>query len=289
MLVNADDDLKAEALIINSEKPDRARLLSLQGHGAGALYNSVAYGETAVKCSDWVHGRRVRFGLPPAHGVIKCFCGKDLSQDTLLDRSNLECEHPLACNVLSKAKIVRHNGILKVIFAACNEAGIPSHREPRTLLEDEKRPDAFHRFTTKDALTDVVVPHPSAKAYVKGGSWRKKGMAAGRSANYKDNKYRLTAINECATFFPLAVETYGYMHVAMHKFLKMVASAAVEAGLSHEPAGAFPTAKIQAGRHYATLLTRVSVALLKGNAHCAFFFARMADKSINAAAVHYFA
>ena len=42
VLVNADDDLKAEALIINSEKPDRARLLSLQGHGAGALYNSVA-------------------------------------------------------------------------------------------------------------------------------------------------------------------------------------------------------------------------------------------------------
>ena len=40
----------------------------------------------------------------------------------------------------------------------------------------------------------------------------------------------------------------------------------MDAGLCTEPAGAFPTPKIQAGRLLNKTLTRVSAALLKGNA-----------------------
>jgi hypothetical protein len=278
VLVNADDDLKVGTIMDGLSKPDKARFLSLRGKGASAFYNSCD-GEFAVRCAHWQHGRRVRFGLPAALGVFSCQCGKDL-RGALTDREHEDTEHALSCYTLNAAKTRRHDGLVGTISKFCHEGAIPTTIEPRPPSGvDRKRPDTAHNFTGKEVVTDVTVPHPSAKSYVRWGSWKEEGQTAKLAHQKKNDKYRALAVREGVTMMPLAIETYGWAHPGVHAFLKLVAKETVDAGLSDQSAGAFPTPKIMIGRHYAYLLKRLSVTLLKGNAEAVIDFARKANKS----------
>jgi hypothetical protein len=93
-------------------------------------------------------------------------------------------------------------------------------------------------------------------------------------------------MKEGANMMPLAIETYGWAHPEVHAFLKIVAKETVDAGLSDLSAGAFPTPKVMIGRHYAYLLQRLSVTLLRGNAQAVIDFARKANKSGGSAEVY---
>jgi hypothetical protein len=206
----------------------------------------------------------------------------------LTDREHEDTEHALSCYTLSAAKIRRHDGLVRTIAKFCHEGAIPTTIEPRPSAGvDRKRPDTAHNFTCKDVVTDVTVPHPCAKTYVKRGSWKEEGITAKWAHKKKANKYRALAVREGVTMMPLAIETYGWAHPEVHAFLKLVAKETVDAGLSDQSAGAFPTPKIMIGRHYAYLLQRLSVTLLKGNAEAVIDFARKAYKSARAKPAHW--
>ena len=130
------------------------------------------------------------------------------------------------------------------------------------------------------------VLHPSGKSRVNAGAWKKAGHAADQAYRVKNNKYRPLALREGATMMPLAIETYGWAHPEVHAFLTIVAKETVDAGLSDQSAGAFPSPKVMIGRHYSYLLQRLSVTLLRGNAQAVIDFARKANKSSWSAAAH---
>ena len=285
VLVNADDNLTMPAITENLSDVDKARFISLRGKGASGFYNRCDYGEFGFTNADWILGRRFRFGLHPVpdDGVCVCECSKDLTA-AIADRFHDEAEHPIACYKFSAAWIRRHDAIVRVVSKACHEGAIPTTVEPRPLsLTDRKRPDTTHQFTGSDVRADVTVIHPAAKSYAAEAA-HAPGHAANIAAHRKTLKHGPKTKQDGATFVPLAIETYGRLHPKVIDFFKLVAKETVDAGLCTEPAGAFPTPKIQAGRLLNKTLARVSAALLKGNAQILRQFARSARKSSKSSA-----
>jgi len=129
----------------------------------------------------------------------------------------------------------------------------------------------------------VTVIHPAAKSYAAEAA-HVPGHAANIAAHRKTLKHGPQSKQDGATFVPLAIETYGRLHPKVIDFFRLVAKETVDAGLCTEPAGAFPTPKIQAGRLLNKTLARVSAALLKGNAQILRHFARSARKSTKSSA-----
>jgi hypothetical protein len=108
------------------------------------------------------------------------------------------------------AHTLRHDAMLNALYHAALAAGAQAEREPRGLSwDDDMRPDLQIYFPGAQLLTDVVVSHPLAPAYVSDSVSTTNVGAARRGQRVKHKKYAVLAERIGARLLPFSVETCG--------------------------------------------------------------------------------
>ena len=255
------DSLKCSAQV-ESLKPtlDQHRLacltLASQPH-SGDWLNSLPSSSlgTLLDNESLRIGVSLRLGLRVcvAH---KCRCG------SMVDEFGL---HPLSCRS-SAGRFPRHSALNDVIRRGLEAAGFPSQLEPVGLDRgDGKRPDGITMFPFKSGkaliwdatCTDSFSPGNVISSAVDPGS------AARAAEERKMVKY--ASLTDRFLFVPVAVETSGVLGPLSLCFLKDIGHLAANA--RHEP------------RELEWLLQRVSLAVVRGNAHAILSAGRDRDVS----------
>jgi hypothetical protein len=200
---------------------------------------------------------RLRFGLAPVDGLVRCVCGASLE-------GHFGKTHGFVCVKFRRCAITnRHNGLVRVIHSATEEAGVQASMEfapPDQDFELRLRPDGISHFADHSRMTDVQVTDPNSPSVhsaqpipsVKGCLAILHSRAAAKVAKYKN----LASVEHCA-FSPLLLDTYGRMHPELIRYLRRVQHAAMLNNVSHPVAPA---------KLFRRLVEDVSMALQRGNA-----------------------
>ena len=143
----------------------------------------------------------------------RCPCGEQVDIRGL---------HGLTCK-RAAGRLSRHNYLNDLIWRALIKAGIPSIKEPSSLIRtDGKRPDGLTQIpwvagrcatwdvTVTDTLAISNLPHSSTSA----------GAAAEKAAERKTAKYSELAATY--TFIPVAFETLGPVNTCGADFIKSI-------------------------------------------------------------------
>ena len=188
-------------------------------------------------------GVAVRLGLRVC-SPHKCRCG------VLVDEFGL---HPLSCR-LSAGRFPRHSALNDIIKRGLDAAGFPSQLEPVGLDRgDGKRPDGITLFpfqSGKSLIWDATCTCTFSPGNIVSSAINP-GSAATLAENSKVSKY--DSLSDRFIFHPFAVETSGVIGPSSLNFIRDIGRLAARE--RHEP------------RECEWLLQRISLAIVRGNAH----------------------
>ena len=212
--------------------------------------------------ADFVSGVRHHLGLryvPAGVGsAVRCHdsCGAIIQPN--------DCDHAMVCTVAKRKLLTRHNLLSSAWRQIAQRATVHTNEEPAVAAFeggaegmdgglDGKRADITFTLGHRLALGDVSVIHPGASAVGQHGTWHHPGAAAEHRDEEKREKYATAAI-EGYDFYPLSVETYGWMGKPALALLDEIAEVAAASGT------------VSKGLFKAMAIKQLSVALVKGNA-----------------------
>jgi hypothetical protein len=256
---------QAEKIVIENhvaslDLHDQVRFASLSGYGASAyltVYPDFNRPRSLISSDYFRYVYRLRFGLAPVDGLVLCVCGASLE-------GPFGKTHGFVCVKFRRCAITnRHNGLVRVIHSATEEAGVQASMEfapPDQDFELRLRPDGISHFADHSRMTDVQVTDPNCPSVhsaqpvpsVKGCLAVLHSRAAAKVAKYKN----LAAAEHCA-FSPLLLDTYGRMHPELVRYLRRVQHAAMLNNVSHP---------VAPSKLFRRLVEDVSMALQRGNA-----------------------
>ena len=188
-LTDANNQITVNALIDGSSKKDAARLLSLQGKGAGVWLITVPSSKKfALSPKNYISAASMRLGIPVSfpEWINKCDCGQTLD----IEGSDADGFHLLTCKN-GGGPVWTHDSMMSV-WSECLSSVYLLHKcEPRNRsTHSNNRPDilVYDSDTGSNLELDVALAHPWAsdilpRAATTGGS------AAMRREQIKGNKY----------------------------------------------------------------------------------------------------
>jgi hypothetical protein len=259
LMTHAWEDATFEPWLASLNKADRIRIGSLRGPGASAYKSALPTSRhLTLNSRDYIVSRRFDYGLQPAEGLTECVCG------TPLVGPDADPTHFMSC---AKAKrmglTVRHDGLVNLTCLQANRAGCTANVEPRPDdFGPRKRPDGRQEFFDHTHLTDNQVNHPCTPTHLR---LKKAAEVPGHCmlgpAKAKQRKYKpvTDALGKGAVFTPLHIESYGRLHPAYMKFLRLLT---VEAEMTGRIEGTHKSRS----QYMAMLVQEVSVCLHRGNA-----------------------
>lgn len=233
-----------------------ARLRSLSGSGQGGWLDAMpCVPATRLSGPEFEATGRLRLGLGLATNVRipPCTCRQGAAS---------AADHAQTCDHAKGEGRMRHDLLTSVWRSIIGKARLPSAAEPRvarlTRTAQGMQQAGGHRgdiavvIGTQVVVTDTVVTHPAADAYVRAAA-RTSGSAAKRAEDRKVSTFRSYGDTGGVRFVPLATESYGRHGAQAMSFLSEVGNVVARAGGSK-------SAFVRAAR------VELSVALARGNA-----------------------
>ena len=126
----------------------------------------------------------------------------------------------MACEDLSGKRIGRHKYVVEKTVTYCSRAGVVVATE--ALIPGGRMDITLHNLDKFPSYADVSITHPCLKSYLDGAAV-KAGSAASAREKVKRDKY-IPHIAKNIGFFPLVMETYGFMGKEFRSFIQKVES-----------------------------------------------------------------
>ena len=194
---------------------------------------------------------RFRIGLPPIDDVSgRCTCRSRQS-------FQIDAWHGLSCISLKRRQVnQRHNNVVRIIASTVQRLGAFAHIEPSRLDNTRIRPDLELQIGARRILADVAIVHPCAPSHQQRAQ-RSLGTA-NHAERRKHRRYDNLARTRRGIFLPFVVETHGAIASSARALMRQIA--------------AFAGQELPSQTRHVTLIrlmTEVSVAVQKGNAHAA--------------------
>ena len=225
---------------------DAARMKSLAAENSANRWALAA----ALKMSNAEVSDAVKraLGLPPAPAAaMPSTCGQC---KTLIGPH--DPWHPLTCvSNSATGKVGRHDGLVRDLKSAIEEAGGSAVQEPRGLdLKSNKKPD-LDAMTDENLWIDAVVKHADAPSYL-----LRAGDCLEQAEKQKREKYaEMVADAEYKVkFVPFAVDTFGRLGKEAQALVDRISQFAQQNGVVSE-----------ANKFKSTLLQRLAITLQKHN------------------------
>ena len=210
--------LKSQMIIDDtSSDRDAARLLSLQGTGAGAWIEAVpTSSKFAMNPTEFRLAAFLRLGIPMPFSscLVKCDCNATLDN---------EGYHLMTCK-LGGGPVFTHERLKSEWSECLRELQLHHKKEPQhQYCDNEKRPDivVFDSNSGCNIELDVSLVHPWRCDYLKKTA-SDPGYAAKKREEQKDEKYQheLHLTTSTSSFVPLVMEHFGRWGVKAEAYLK---------------------------------------------------------------------
>lgn len=231
---------------------DTARLLSLQGIGAGSWLDAIPTSDKfALKTDEFLLAACMRLGVPLPFTVmsVNCDCGAPLDKDGF---------HLLVCK-LGGGPLWEHNALVSCWSQCLSELGIHHRKEPRNrYVSSDDRPDIIMYDTESGLPTDLdmSVAHPWSVSSVQFAA-QESGFVAKKREAQKKSKYatEIACGGRSPEIVPLVQEHFGFLGSEAVSFLRKLSQKSVN-DRGHKNSSEF----------YTCWLRRLSVKLQKCNA-----------------------
>ena len=162
-LTDANNQITVNALIDSSSQKDAARLLSLQGKGAGAWLSAVPSSKKfALSPNSFILAASVRLGIPVSfpEWVNNCDCGRTLD----IKGSDADGFHFITCTN-DGGPVWTHDSMMSVWSECLSSVHVPHKCEPRDCYtHSNNRPEilVYDSETGSNVELDVALAHPWA-------------------------------------------------------------------------------------------------------------------------------
>jgi hypothetical protein len=214
---------------------------------------------TTMRNAEWRHAVLFYMGIAPDSRLKKCSCGKyDFRTDTT--DPHFDDTHFQSCTKMKrKAITTRHDMISTTITNICRHYGVTAITEVTSMSDGfvRLRPDGAQWFPDQLTLTDTTIRHVNTPTNVTNKITNCNILK--HATTQKHKKYDELAKNEDATFFALAMLSYGSMSKEFSNFIRFMASAFIDT----TPPGTVSMTKKELIKQ---ITTEITVSLMKGHA-----------------------
>jgi len=189
------------SLLSAASAPETNALLAASATGASKPLSDV---ECALSDEAWRLYVQVRLNTRVSDDGMKCCCGQDATN-----------AHVFSCTHLAKAKIARHDAVVRSVARCLKQFGLDSSVEPSSAVEGNKsRPDLM----CATYVTDLTIANPLGDAVR-----YEPLMAAHRAEDVKNRKWADWAEARGLAFSPLVFEATGGHTQATKRWLNAAA------------------------------------------------------------------